>query len=60
MIDGEVQHIVTDAYARAYRSLQAHRDALERLTGLLLEKETVDGSAVKHALADSGDAQTAA
>lgn len=51
VIDGEVQRIVTEQYARAYGCLQAHRAALERLTAQLLQQETVDGNAVKQALA---------
>ena len=51
LIDGEVQRIVTEQYARAYACLQAHRAALESLTAQLLQQETVDGSAVKQALA---------
>lgn len=51
VIDGEVQRIVTEQYARAYGCLQAHRAALESLTAQLLQQETVDGSAVKQALA---------
>jgi len=51
LIDGEVQRIVTEQYGRAYTCLQAHRAALESLTAQLLQQETVDGSAVKQALA---------
>jgi cell division protease FtsH len=51
LIDGEVQRIVTEQYGRAYACLQAHRAALESLTAQLLQQETVDGSAVKQALA---------
>ena len=58
LIDGEVQRIVTEQYARAYACLQAHRAALESLTAQLLQQETVDGSAVEQVLA--GEAQLAA
>lgn len=51
VIDSEVQRIVTEQYERARTLLQDHRTALERLTQQLLKQETVDGSAVKQALA---------
>jgi cell division protease FtsH len=49
-IDAEVQRIVTEQYERAQKLLQEHRAALETLTQELLQKETLDGSAVKMAL----------
>jgi cell division protease FtsH len=52
-IDAEVQRIVTEQYARAQALLQEHRPALETLTAQLLKQETLDGSAVKEALAGS-------
>ncbi len=57
MIDGEVQRIVTEQYERASALLLDHRLALETLTQQLLRQETVDGSAVKQALA--GETQLA-
>ncbi len=51
-IDAEVQRIVTEQYERAQALLQGHRKALEQLTGELLAKETLEGSAVRQALAD--------
>jgi cell division protease FtsH len=45
-IDGEVQRLVRDAEQRARDILERHRDALDRLVTLLLEKETIDGDAV--------------
>ncbi|MEJ5198267.1 MAG: ATP-dependent zinc metalloprotease FtsH, partial [Anaerolineae bacterium] len=51
LIDGEVKRIVSEQYERAQRLLQEHRPALDRLTQELLRCETVDGSAVKAALA---------
>ncbi|MCX6029231.1 MAG: ATP-dependent zinc metalloprotease FtsH [Chloroflexi bacterium] len=50
-IDAEVQRIVTGQYERAQGLLQEHRPALERLTAQLLKCETVDGNAIKAALA---------
>lgn len=51
LIDGEVQRIVTEQYERAQKLLGAHQMALGLLAKKLLEQETVDGSAVKKALA---------
>jgi cell division protease FtsH len=51
LIDDEVKRIVSEQYERAQRLLQEHRPALDRLTQELLRCETVDGSAVKAALA---------
>ncbi|MFZ1771243.1 MAG: hypothetical protein WAU00_18690, partial [Caldilinea sp.] len=51
VIDSEVQRIVTEQYARAQALLRDHRAALETLTSQLLSQETVDGNAVKQALA---------
>ncbi len=50
-IDAEVKRIITEQYERAQTYLREHRPALEQLTRELLECETVDGSAVKAALA---------
>jgi cell division protease FtsH len=50
LIDGEVQRIITGQYKRAQGLLGEHRQALETLTRELLEKETLDGCAVKTAL----------
>jgi cell division protease FtsH len=46
VIDEEVSRLLREAEQRATDVLSTHRDALDRLTELLLEKETVDGSAV--------------
>ena len=51
VIDSEVQRIVTEQYVRAQAILGDHRAALEALTAQLLLQETVDGNAVKQALA---------
>jgi len=51
LIDGEVQRIVTQQYERARKFLAAHQGALKVLANQLLEQETVDGAAVKNALA---------
>jgi cell division protease FtsH len=49
-IDTEVQRIVTEQYHRAQALLTGHRAALETLARMLLEHETVDGSAVREVL----------
>ncbi len=51
VIDDEVQRIVGQQYERAQTLLKAHRQALECLTQELLKTESVDGAAVKQALA---------
>jgi len=49
-IDTEVQRIVGEQYERAQSLLTEHRTALESLTRQLLQRESLDGSAVKQAL----------
>jgi cell division protease FtsH len=51
VIDDEVQRIIGEQYERAQALLQEHRQALDNLTQELLKTESVDGSAVKRALA---------
>ena len=51
LIDEEVQRITSEQYERARRLLEENRPALDRLTRELLEKESIDGSVVKEALA---------
>ncbi len=51
LIDSEVKRIISEQYERVQRLLQENRTALELLTQELLRCETVDGSAVKAALA---------
>jgi cell division protease FtsH len=46
VIDEEVSRLLREAEERATDVLSTHREALDRLTNLLLEKETVDGSEV--------------
>jgi len=45
-IDGEVTRLLCEAEQTAVGLIRAHRPELEQLVGLLLEHETVDGSAV--------------
>jgi cell division protease FtsH len=44
VIDEEVATLLRDAHQRATAMLTEHRDALERLVELLLERETIDGT----------------
>jgi cell division protease FtsH len=46
VVDEEVAKLLREAERRASAMLSEHRDALDRLTGLLLERETVDGTDV--------------
>lgn len=45
-IDEEVQKISREAYARAMTSLTKHRNVLDRIAKLLLEKEEISGEVV--------------
>jgi cell division protease FtsH len=50
VVDEEVAKLLREAEQRATELLTEHRDALDRLTGLLLERETVDGTDVDQVL----------
>ena len=50
VIDEEVAKLLRDAEERALGLLREHRGALDRLTELLLERETVDGTDVDEVL----------
>jgi len=50
VIDTEVAKLLQEAEQRATAMLTDHRDALDRLTELLLERETVDGTDVDEVL----------
>ncbi|MBL7498530.1 ATP-dependent zinc metalloprotease FtsH [Frankia nepalensis] len=50
IVDDEVARILREAETRAVGLLRAHREALDSLAALLLEKETVDGAAVAEVL----------
>jgi len=52
IVDEEVAEMLRQAEGRALLLLQDHRDALDRLVGMLLEQETVDGTAVRAVLDD--------
>jgi cell division protease FtsH len=53
-IDGEVSRLLREAESRAVSLLKDHRSELDSLVGLLLERETVDGSDV-YRMADLPD-----
>ena len=46
MIDQEVERLLKEANERAITLLADHREALDKVTALLLERETIDGSDV--------------
>ena len=50
MIDQEVAKLLREAEHRATTTLTDHRDELDRLTELLMERETVDGTDVDQIL----------
>jgi cell division protease FtsH len=50
VIDEEVAKLLREAHQRATAMLTEHRDGLERLVELLLERETVDGTDVDEVL----------
>jgi cell division protease FtsH len=50
VVDEEVGKLLREAEGRARAMLSEHREALDRLTELLLERETVDGTDVDGAL----------
>ena len=58
VIDEEVARLVKDADRRAAALLRAHRDALQRVVDLLLERETIDGDDVVAAVGATAGAET--
>jgi len=48
VIDDEVERILQECYAEGVRLLSAHRDALDRLSRALLERETLDEQEILH------------
>jgi cell division protease FtsH len=42
-IDAEVRAIIDQAYDRAKAALTSHREVLDKLAALLMEKETIEG-----------------
>ncbi|WP_241251396.1 ATP-dependent zinc metalloprotease FtsH [Candidatus Protofrankia californiensis] len=58
IIDSEVARLLREAEEQAVKLLHAHREALDALTGILLERETVDGSVLDDVLRDHAPAST--
>lgn len=52
MIDDEVHNLVHGAHQRAVQLLTEHREALDKLARLLLEKETLDGKELQDVMAE--------
>ena len=50
LVDMEVKVLITKCYTRARDILIMHRQALEYLAKLLMEKETLDGEEVQRAI----------
>ncbi len=51
-IDDEVARIMREGHERAYAILDAHRDQMDAIAGILLEQETIEGSEVEKLLSD--------
>ncbi len=51
LIDGEVTRLLMSLYERAKQMLEEHREALERITDALLERETLETSDLEKLLA---------
>ena len=49
-IDEEVRKIVMQCYERAKEILQSHREQMDRIVGVLLEKETLEGDELRKML----------
>ncbi len=61
VIDAEVSRLLREAEKRATTLLKDHRGELQRLAGMLVEQETVDGAAVYRLIGKTkqGDRQAA-
>ena len=51
-IDDEVRSLITQAHEEATEIITTHRDALDRIAGELIEKETLDAAGVASVLHD--------
>ncbi len=51
-IDDEIRMLINQAHEEARSIITTHRDALDRLADVLLEKETIDGKEIAEVLAD--------
>jgi len=52
-IDDEVARIMKDAHARAFKILDEHKDQIELMANVLLERETVEGEACEALLTNT-------
>ena len=52
LIDEEIRKLITRAHDEARAILTTHRDALERICGALMERETLDAAEIKEVLHD--------
>ena len=59
VIDQEVERILKEANERATTLLSDHREALDRVMALLLERETIDGGDVMDAAGNKPEQQAA-
>ena len=50
-IDEQVKKLVQDGYDRARKIIEEYKDAMERITAALLEREVLDGSEVRALIA---------
>jgi cell division protease FtsH len=53
-IDEEVSHLLREAERRATSLLREHREALDRLVAVLVDRETIDGADVAAAITSAG------
>jgi len=53
MIDQEVREIIKQQYERAYNILDAKKSLLKKCSELLLEKETIEGDALKQLISEN-------
>ena len=51
-IDAEVRKLISQAHEEARQILATHRDALERMANVLMERETIDAAEVAEVFAD--------
>jgi len=58
-VDAEVQKVIADAHSKAFAILEKDREMLERLTGHLLEKETITGAEFMEILSQEENADKA-
>ena len=59
-IDDEVERIMREAHARAREVLEAHRDRMDTMAAVLLERETIEGDEVVALLDGTWDEYVAA